>query len=219
MTTNRIDNGMSLEAWLRRATCHLSAASCTQVRTEIQEHYESAREAAMSGGATAEQADRVAVASLGEAKAANRQYRKVLLTASEARLLGNVKWEARAVCSRPYLKVLLQAIPTVALFSASLAFTFGESGAARMLLAGGIMTGLLFAASFLPIRTPLQGRVFRCVKWIGMVAAMWLAFWPAVLQWSWLVAASLWPLAWAEWTQISLRRKLPVAEWPRQLYF
>jgi hypothetical protein len=47
---------------------------------------------------------------------------------------------------------------------------------------------------------------------------MGLAFGPAYLEWSWLAASCMWPLAWNEWMQISLRRKLPVAEWPKQLY-
>jgi general stress protein YciG len=41
-----------LDSWLKQATRHLSKESVAQVRTEIREHYESAREAAMSGGAT-----------------------------------------------------------------------------------------------------------------------------------------------------------------------
>ena len=41
-----------LDTWLKQATRHLSKGSVAQVRTEIQEHYESARETAMSGGAT-----------------------------------------------------------------------------------------------------------------------------------------------------------------------
>ena len=68
-----------LDSWLNRATRHLSKGSLAQVRTEIQEHYESAREAAIGSGATADEADRVALADLGDAKAANRQYRRVVL--------------------------------------------------------------------------------------------------------------------------------------------
>ena len=38
----------ALESWLQQATRHLSAESAAQVRTEIREHYESAREAALA---------------------------------------------------------------------------------------------------------------------------------------------------------------------------
>ena len=53
---------VELETWLKQAARHLSSDATAQVRTEIQEHYEAARESAMNGGATGEEADRAAVA-------------------------------------------------------------------------------------------------------------------------------------------------------------
>src|SRR5882724_848375 len=100
----------ALDIWLKQATRHLAQASAAQVRGEIQEHYESAREAAMSSGASADEADRLAVAALGDSQVANCQYRNVLLTSAEARLLREGNWEARAVCSRPWLKGMFLAI-------------------------------------------------------------------------------------------------------------
>ena len=35
---------------------------------------------------------------------------------------------------------------------------------------------------------------------------------------SWLLISCLWLVARIEWTRVSIRRKLPVAEWPKQLY-
>jgi hypothetical protein len=105
-----------------------------------------------------------------------------------------------------------------ALCFAAVAFASGESDVARLLLAAGLGMGLLLGAPTLPIYTPLRGRVFRYVKWAVLVAATGLAFGPALPEWSWLAASCMWPLAWNEWMQISLRRKLPVAEWPKQLY-
>jgi hypothetical protein len=90
-----------LESWLKQATRCLSKDSATQVRIEIREHYDSAREAAIRDGATAEEANRLAVTGPGNAKAANRKYRKVLLTSAEAKMLGEGNWEARAICSTP----------------------------------------------------------------------------------------------------------------------
>lgn len=207
-----------LDSWLKQATRHLSRDSAAQVRTEIQEHYESEREAAMSGGATADEADRLAVTALGDAKAANCQYRNVLLTSAEARMLRDANWEARAVCSRPWLKWLLLAMPVAALLAATALFLTGAIAVARVLLAGGIGMGLLFAAPFLPVYTPSRGRVFRRVKWVVLIGTLVLAFGPDALKSSWLLISCLWPLAWIEWTRISIRRKLRVAEWPKQLY-
>jgi hypothetical protein len=64
-----------LEKWLSDATRGLSAESAVQVRAEIQEHYDSAREAGDD-----------AITALGDPRAANRAYRKVLLTQQEAML-------------------------------------------------------------------------------------------------------------------------------------
>jgi len=44
---------------MRQATRHLAKDSSAQVRTEIQEHYEEARNAALIGDATADESDRV----------------------------------------------------------------------------------------------------------------------------------------------------------------
>jgi hypothetical protein len=63
-----------LQDWLRQATRHLAKDGVAQVRTEIGEHYELARDAAIADGATAEEADKIALNALGEAVAANRQY-------------------------------------------------------------------------------------------------------------------------------------------------
>jgi hypothetical protein len=207
-----------LETWLKQATRHLSRASAAQVRTEIQEHYESAREAAMSGGSTSNEANRLAVTALGNAKAANRQYRSVLLTSAEARMLREGNWEARAICSRPWLKWLLLVTPVVALFVAAALFLAGAIAVARVLLIGGIGMGLLFAAPFLPLYTPSRGRVFRVVKWVVLLGTLGLAFGPDALKWSWLLISCLWLVGRIEWTRVSIRRKLPVAEWPKQLY-
>jgi hypothetical protein len=86
------------------------------------------------------------------------------------------------------------------------------------LFAGGIVIGLLFAAPFLPVYTRLGGRVFRGVRWVAMLTMLGLAFGPDAPKWSWLLISCLWMVARPEWTRASIRRKLPVAEWPRHLY-
>jgi len=45
-----------------------------------------------------------------------------------------------------------------------------------------------------------------------------MAFGPDALKFSWLLIASSWPVVWVEWTRNSIRRKLPVARWPKHLY-
>jgi hypothetical protein len=206
-----------LESWLKQATRHLSQESTAQVRAEIREHYESAREAAIAGGATLDEADVSALAALGDAKTANCEYRRVLLTSEEARLLREGNWEAQVVCSRPW-RWLLSAVPGAASLAAVVLFIIGRPAIARVALAIGLTTGLLFVARFLPVYTPSRGRVFRCVKWVVLVGAFVLAVGPDALKMSWLLIACLWSVAWVEWRRVSIRRKLPVARWPKQLY-
>jgi len=208
----------NLDAWLNQATRHLSKDSAAQVRAEIQEHYESAREAAQASGATAEESGASALAALGDAKAANCQYRNVLLTSQEAKLLRESQWESRTVCSRPWLKWLLLALPAAALWASAALFLTGKNELARTLLVGGLTLLVAFGAPFLPIYTPTRARIFRRVKYVMLTATFALVFGKHVLDWSWLLACTVWPLFWIEWTRTSIRRKLPEARWPRHLY-
>jgi hypothetical protein len=202
---------------MQQATRCLSKDSAAQVRSEIREHYESGREAAMSAGAASEDADRTALAALGDARAANRQYRHVLLTSAEASMLRDGNWEARVICSRGWVKRMALAVPIVAVVAAAVLFLAGAYAALPVLMVGIVMSPLL-AAMVLPVYTPWRGRVFRCLKWVAIVGALVLAFGPDALKWSWLLASCLAPLAWTEWTRASIRRKLPAEKWPRQLY-
>ncbi len=207
-----------LEIWLRKATRHLAADSIAQVRREIGEHYESAREVAIASGNSAEAADRVAMRALGDAKTANCQYRQVLLTSGEARMLREGKWEARAICSGPWLKWLMVAVPVVLVEAAATLYFHGKVEVARDLLFAGIGMSPLFAALLLPINTPLRGRVFRYGKWVAMTLAFVLLLGPEALKWSWLLISCIWLIGRTEWTRASIRRKLPVSAWPRHLY-
>jgi hypothetical protein len=207
-----------LDAWLKQAIRHLSHDSAAQVRTEIHEHYESAREAAMRAGATSDEADQQAIAALGSARTANCKYRKVLLTAAEARLLRQGNWEARAVCSRAWLKQTLVALSFAALIAAEIFFVRGAAEIARMLLVPGLGMGLFFAAPMFPVYTPARSRIYRIVKWLVMIVMFVLAFGADTPKYSWLLISCLWPVFWVEWTRASIRRKLRVADWPKQLY-
>ena len=207
-----------LDSWLQQATRCLAKDSTAQVQSEIREHYELARESAMNGGASADEADRLAVAALGDATTANRQYRNVLLTSGEARMLRQGNWEAQAICSRSWIKWVLLIAAAAAVFSGNEFLLRGSIMLAWKLFAGGIVIGLLFAAPFLPVYTRLGGRVFRGVRWVAMLTMLGLAFGPDAPKWSWLLISCLWMVARPEWTRASIRRKLPVAEWPRHLY-
>lgn len=203
-----------LESWLARASRGLSKDSAARVRAEIQEHFEAAREAAMRDGVAVEEAEGAALAALGDAKAANRQYRRVLLTAEEARMLSACNWEARVVCAHSWVKW----VPVVALLAATAFLFAGATDVARMLFIAAAGMGVLFTASFLPVYTPSRARIFRVVKWAILSGAFVLAFGEDALKFSWLLLSCMWPLVWIEWTRASIRRKLRVEDWPKQLY-
>ncbi len=207
-----------LESWLKEATRRLAAESAAQVRAEIREHYELARNASMNDAATADDAGGFALRALGDAKTANRQYRRVLVTSAEARMLRKGNLEARVVCSRRWLKRLVTAVPVAIAGAAAALFLNGHSAAGRDVLIAGAGMSPLFAAFLLPICTPARGRVFRVIKWIAITGTLLVILGPETFKWSWLLISSLWPLAWTDWTRASIRRKLPVKAWPRHLY-
>ena len=207
-----------LEMWLNQAARKLSRDAAAQVRSEILEHYQSAREAAMSEGAAGDDASRRALAALGDAKVANCQYRKVLLTSAEVRTLREAKWETQVICSRPWVAGFLLSLPVVGMIAAATFYLSGSIAMARTLMVGAIGMGILFGAPFLPIYTQSRGRIFRGVKWIVIISVLAVIFGNDALKDSWLLFSCLWPMCWIEWTRNSIRRKLPVAQWPKQLY-
>jgi len=208
----------ALDSWLQLATRRLAKDSVAQVHTEIQEHYESAREASIAAGATHDRADQLALLALGDPKTANRQYRQVLLTSAEARMLRDFNREAHAICSRPWLKWLLQLVPLPIYALAAAVFIDGKTDLSRDLVIFGVAMSLLVAAPVLPIFTPSRSRIFRLAKWFALAAAVILLFGPELLKWSWLLFSCVFPAAWSEWTRASIRRKLPVTAWPKHLY-
>ena len=207
-----------LEIWLAQATKKLSRESAAQVRSEIEQHYESAREAAMNGGASAGEADRSAIAALGDAKTANCQYRRVMLTSAEASMLRKGSSEATFFCSRPWLKWALLGIPLAALLAGAFEIRHGKIEAARDMISVAIGMSILFLLPYLPVYTPSRGRIARAGKWIVLLAMFAGIFGRETLQWSWLLVSCLYPVFHIEWTRVSIRRKLPVERWPKQLY-
>lgn len=208
----------ALEIWLKQATKSLSRDSANQVRTEIEEHWKSSEEDALRGGASAEEAGRLALKSLGDPKKASCEYRKVMLTSAEARILRTGNGEARAFCSVPAAKWIFLVTAAAVLIAAIVFFVRGEVSLARLLLLGGIGMGFVAGAPFFSVYTESRSRIFRSVKWVWLVALYALAFAPLGWGWFWLLVSCLWPVAWTEYTRMSIRRKLPVAEWPKQLY-
>lgn len=207
-----------LENWLRHATRHLSPDAASKVRTEITEHFEASRDASFAAGASESDAARQALDNLGDPRIANCGYRGVLLTKEEARVLREGSREARAVCSRAWIKSALVAGYLVLLATAAVFSLTGYRDYATDALLAAFGTSPLVGAPFLRIDTPARGLLFRIAKWIAIGTATILIFGPNAWRYSWLLVSCLGPLAVTEITRASIRRKLPVQSWPRHLY-
>lgn len=206
-----------LEMWLEQATRWLSANSAAQVRREIEEHFDAARDAAMREGLNEADAERAALAALGDARVANRQYRRVMLTKSEARVLRKSAWEADAVCGHGWLRWLVAITAVGTGIVAVWAWTVGMA-LVTPLLAIVFATGFAMVAApmFLPLFTPQRGRIYRVVKWVLLAGLLACAL--GMPRYTWLFVVSFWPTMWIEWKRIAIRRKIPQADWPKHLY-
>ena len=204
-----------LDSWLSEATRHLSKDSANKVRAEIRQHYEDAREAAIASCADIGEADRAAIAALGRRAHGQSPISPRLADIHRGQAAAHLPaCEVRMLWSRPSRgRWLLLLLPLAALSGAAAYLLAGNLPLASALLAAGISMGMICAAPYLPVYTPARGRAFRSVRWAMLLAVFVLALGP-----SWLLFTCIWPVLWIEGTRVSIRRKLPVAEWPKQLY-
>jgi hypothetical protein len=199
----------TLEQWLDVATSGLCESAADRVRAEIGEHYASALEAAAADDADPIDAERLAVDALGDAKTANRQYRRVLLTASEEDVLrgltsrGGRLWRGTIVLVSA---VLLVVVPTSTLAVTKYAFAT-------------VMVDALLHA--IPVGSIRAAWALRILRWATVIG--WYTIW-FVSTWEFArVAAVLIPVfavgaSHREYRLFVIRRKLPVEQWPRRLW-
>lgn len=213
----RID---SIEAWLDVATSGLAKESEARVRDEIQAHFDSSHEEALANGAADEQANTAALAALGDAKKARRAYKRTYVTAWEQRLVREDQWVAGVLCRRGYLL----GIPLSFLCSGTILITHSPSFPSFALLLIGIGASFIFGVPMcMPINTKMRGRIYRSIRWTWFVVAICFAYVPSLREnFSAEFAATgvflVWSVVWVEWSRASMRRKLPIADWPRGLY-
>jgi hypothetical protein len=206
----------ALEMWLKRATRWLSTGSAAQVRAEIEEHFAASRDAAMQAGANAADAERSALAALGDAAAANRQYRRVLLTAREARVLRTSAWEVNAICGRGWLRWFVLFWAVVATATGIWSWITGRAFLTEVLLLSALALAMCGLPMYVSIFTPERSRIFRLAKMVcilGIIAVALMTF-----RNPWITPIALFPTLWNEWTRMSIRRKMPLERWPKHLY-
>src|SRR6185437_655042 len=141
-----------------------------------------------------------------------------LLTSSEARVLRKTSHEAKCVMSNAFLKWTLRLAP-VAIGTAALAvLRKGDTGLGQDLALGAAAMAVLLLGPMLPVYTRSRSLVYRSVKWIALAVLCLAAFGGTNRQGGLLAFVVLWPVLHAEWIRTSIRRKLPQARWPKQLY-
>ena len=154
-----------LDQWLSDATRGLSAESAARVREEIQQHYDSACEA---GGD--------AIAGLGDARAANRAYRKVLLTKRDV-------WMARELAHSKRTSIWNLLYDSFTRGGAVWMLSGRHDGSGWPITISVLCTTPL--AWFFPLTSLERSRVYICLGGIrlilGVAAAWWFAGWMSAL--------------------------------------
>ena len=204
----------TLEQWLSIATRGLCDSAAARVRAEIQDHYLTATEAAGRGGPDAEAR---AVAALGDAAAANREYRRVLLTRGEDIILRSMlKGPARVAGISDRRQFWGRALAAFLTLQALAFLTLQTArGSALIYLVGALILSALMQ-HHLPVGSVRAGWAIRLVRWGVMAGGVVLAVVNGVGV-SPLVAVPAW-LAYQEYRRFVLRRKLPLEQWPAALY-
>lgn len=208
----------TLDGWLNQAVRHLSKDSANLVRREIREHYDAALETALNDGIDPQQAEFMAVQALGDPCVANHQYRKVLLTSSEAAVLRQSNAESRMICSNGWAKWMLLSAPGILLLLSAIILAMHQVDLARNVMAIGALMALFFIVPFLPVYTITRGRIYRAVKWGLLIVAVFMFFGKDSWNLSWLSSCCFYPVFYVDWKRMMIRRKLPIGQWPKQLY-
>ena len=196
-----------LDSWFLQASYKLTDESAQQVWAEIREHYDSACDAAIAKGASPKEADRLAVEELGDPQAANRQYRKVLLTVADLKWLE--RWrrsEQKLTFADLWIPKNLDGLWIPFLFGL-LFYDLNEKYWALGALC--VMVG-----AFRPARWGTPWRIFknRIVRWFILLATCAVLLQVGHFK----VCVVICALAvYVEYRDDSLRRKLPMAQWPK----
>lgn len=209
----------NLDKWLDAATRGLSEESAARVRAEISDHYQLAYEAAIANGASAEQANLAVIAALGDAKSENREYRRVFLTVWEQRLLDSMRNKFPGLPpGRVKLGKTLAAILMIEAFGMIATGIYKDPSRASTLFFLAPMIAIPLIARVLPISTPGQGRMFRVAQWSFLLIGAFLAATFGAKYATGFVGVFL-MTAYFQRTYASIRRKVPVSQWPKQLYY
>ena len=199
----------TLEQWLSVATRGLCESAAECVRAEIREHYLCAVESAGTADVDLPEAERRPLHALGDAKTANRQYRRVLLTEGEDVLLrGLTSWKQRLWTG---VVALLSALALVLIPVSTLGYV-------KYLLA---MTVIDAALQVIPIGSIRAAWIVRSMRWGVLAIGLAMTFVGASGDSLMYVPGGVLcviSVVHMEFRLFVLRRKVPVDHWPSRLW-
>ena len=187
---------MTIEQWITIATRKLAPESAEQVRREIGEHFQCALAAGNSD-----------IASLGDPRKANRQYRKVLLTAPEAKLIKGVFPDFAS-----WWKYAILGVSNVLICAGAWAIS-GHSDLVWRAWPIGVLLLLQYAGPLLCPKTPQDLRIWRIARGAGFIVGMVFL----ITTWNWMSYSIMAQFFFVSACQIRatvIRRKLSSDRWP-----
>ena len=126
---------------------------------------------------------------------------------------------AAATCAAAAYAVATITAPFIIPFTVSASAFTTASLVARVAIGAAILTSIVLAVPLLPIYTPVRARFYRAAKWLAVIGlSAFLYDRVHFREWSWLMLNCFSFVAWIELKRMSIRRKIPAADWPRHLY-
>ena len=211
--------------WLDAATQGLSAESRIRIEEEIRAHFESARESEMATCANPEEAGLSAIISLGDPVVANKAYRKVLLTESEAELLNAMKkrqsssaWTRLFERSNKIFIVVTQLVVAFTIYDGDFGKELHSEKAFAIWSVFGFIA-LFVLPPFLPKRSRRLSRAYNCLVPILLFGCIYLMKGIQLKLSFAAIVAIVFIATFRTMRRAShLRRKLPVEDWPDGLF-
>ena len=124
-----------------------------------------------------------------------------------------------ATCAAAAYAVATLTAPFVIPFTTSANVNATAALVARVAIGAAILTAMVLGVPLLPIYTPVRARYYRAAKWLTVIILSVLLYDPVHFrEWSWLMLNCFSFVAWIELKRMSIRRKVPAADWPKHLY-
>ena len=122
------------------------------------------------------------------------------------------------ICANNWVKWMMLSTPGTLLLLSTIFLAMHQYNLARGMLVFGALMAIFFMPPFLPIYTVSRGRIYRAIKSIVLIGGVLVLFgWDSRIG-LWLASCCFFPMFFNEWKRMMIRRKLPIGQWPKQLF-